>query len=30
CEAVIFAITRPRHITLSSITIDTDEGGLFG
>lgn len=29
CEAVIFAITRPRHITLSSITIDTDEGGLF-
>lgn len=30
CEAVLFAITRPRHITLSSITIDTDEGGLFG
>lgn len=29
CEAVIFAITRPRHITLN-ITVDTDEGGLFG
>lgn len=29
CETVIFAVTRPRHITLSSIIIDTDEGGLF-
>ncbi len=29
CEAVLFAITRPRHITLN-ITVDTDEGGLFG
>lgn len=26
-EAVIFALTRPRHITLS-ITVDADEGGL--
>ncbi|HWD12873.1 SDR family NAD(P)-dependent oxidoreductase [Pseudochrobactrum sp. sp1633] len=29
CEAVMFAVTRPRHITLN-MTIDTDEGGLFG
>ncbi|MGC5703768.1 SDR family NAD(P)-dependent oxidoreductase [Pseudomonas sp. NFXW11] len=28
-EAVIFALTRPRHISLSSIVIDTDSGGLF-
>lgn len=28
-EAVIFALTRPRHISLSSIVIDTDDGGLF-
>ncbi len=26
-EAVLFAITRPRHVTLS-ITVDADEGGL--
>jgi len=26
---VIFALTRPRHISLSSIVIDTDSGGLF-
>lgn len=29
CEAVIFAVTRPRHITLSSIVVDSDSGGLF-
>ncbi|NBF04262.1 SDR family NAD(P)-dependent oxidoreductase [Pseudomonas sp. Fl5BN2] len=28
-EAVVFALTRPRHISLSSIVIDTDDGGLF-
>lgn len=28
CEAVIFAVTRPRHITLN-MTVDADEGGLF-
>ena len=28
-EAVVFALTRPRHISLSSIVIDTDCGGLF-
>ncbi|MGZ0783059.1 SDR family NAD(P)-dependent oxidoreductase [Pseudomonas sp. TKO26] len=28
-EAVVFALTRPRHISLSSIVIDTDSGGLF-
>jgi NADP-dependent 3-hydroxy acid dehydrogenase YdfG len=28
-EAVLFAITRPRHVTLD-ITIDADAGGLFG
>jgi len=27
-EAVLFAVTRPRHVTLN-ITIDTDDGGLF-
>ncbi|WP_274534024.1 MULTISPECIES: hypothetical protein [unclassified Ensifer] len=27
-EAVLFALTRPRHVTLS-ITVDADEGGLF-
>jgi hypothetical protein len=26
---VLFALTRPRHITLS-ITVDADEGGVFG
>ncbi|MGU3574683.1 SDR family oxidoreductase [Brucellaceae bacterium C25G] len=30
CEAVLFAVTRPRHITLSSIVVDSDSGGLFG
>ncbi|MDD0977563.1 SDR family oxidoreductase [Pseudomonas fontis] len=29
-EAVLFALTRPRHVSLSSIVIDSDEGGLFG
>lgn len=28
-ESVIFALTRPRHVTLS-ITVDADEGGVFG
>ncbi|WP_273725883.1 SDR family oxidoreductase [Brucella gallinifaecis] len=28
-ESVLFALTRPRHVTLS-ITVDADEGGLFG
>lgn len=28
-DAVLFAITRPRHVTLD-IVIDADEGGLFG
>lgn len=28
-EAVVFALTRPRHISLSSIVIDTDNGGVF-
>ncbi|WDZ79816.1 SDR family NAD(P)-dependent oxidoreductase (plasmid) [Ensifer adhaerens] len=28
CDAVLFALTRPRHVTLS-ITVDADEGGLF-
>lgn len=28
-ESVLFALTRPRHITLS-ITVDADEGGVFG
>lgn len=27
-EAVLFAITRPRHVTLD-VTIDADDGGLF-
>lgn len=27
-EAVLFAVTRPRHVTLS-IVVDADEGGLF-
>ena len=29
-EAVMFALTRPRHITLSSIVLDADVGGLSG
>lgn len=28
CDAALFALTRPRHVTLS-ITVDADEGGLF-
>lgn len=28
CETVLFALTRPRHVTLS-VTVDADEGGLF-
>lgn len=28
-EAVVFALTRPRHITLASLVIDADAGGLF-
>ncbi len=27
-EAVLFAVTRPRHVTLN-ITIDADDGGLY-
>jgi hypothetical protein len=27
-EAGIYAITRPRHITLATIVIDPDRGGL--
>ncbi|WP_165840790.1 SDR family oxidoreductase [Pseudomonas sp. SDI] len=29
-ETVLFALSRPRHVSLSSIVIDSDEGGLFG
>jgi NADP-dependent 3-hydroxy acid dehydrogenase YdfG len=28
-EAAIFAITRPRHMTLASIVVDPDSGGLY-
>ena len=28
-EASIFALTRPRHVTLSAIVIDPDRGGLY-
>jgi len=28
-EAVIFALTRPRSVTLSSIVLDADKGGIF-
>lgn len=28
-ESVLFALTRPRHVSLS-ITVDADEGGVFG
>ncbi len=28
-EAVIFAITRPRHVTLASLLLDSDTGGLW-
>ncbi len=27
-EAVLFALTRPRHITIASLVIDTDAGGI--
>ena len=28
-EASLFALSRPRHVTLASIVIDPDNGGLF-
>ena len=28
-EAALFAITRPRHVTLASIVVDPDSGGLY-
>jgi len=28
-EAGLFAMSRPRHVTLASIVIDPDQGGLF-
>lgn len=28
-EASLFAISRPRHVTLAAIVIDPDQGGLF-
>ena len=28
-EASLFALSRPRHVTLASIIIDPDQGGLF-
>ena len=28
-EAGIFALTRPRHVTLASLIIDPDKGGTF-
>lgn len=28
-ESVLFALTRPRHVTLASIVIDPDTGGIF-
>ena len=27
-DAVVFAITRPRHITIASLVIDSDSGGI--
>lgn len=27
-EAVLFAVTRPRHVTIASLVIDSDRGGL--
>ena len=27
-EAVVYAITRPRHITIASLVIDSDARGL--
>ena len=29
-EAGLFAMTRPRHVTMASIVLDADEGGMFG
>ena len=28
-EAALFAVSRPRHVTLASIVIDPDQGGMF-
>lgn len=28
-EAALFQISRPRHVTLASIVVDPDQGGLF-
>ena len=28
-ETALFALSRPRNVTLASIIIDSDEGGLF-
>ena len=28
-EAALFAISRPRHVTIASIVVDPDTGGLF-
>lgn len=29
-EAGVFALTRPRHVTMASIVLDADDGGMFG
>jgi short-subunit dehydrogenase len=29
-EAGIYALTRPRHVTMASIVLDSDTGGMFG
>lgn len=29
-EAVVFALTRPRHVTVASLLLDSDSGGLLG
>jgi hypothetical protein len=28
-ETILFALARPRHVTLASIVIDADTGGMF-
>lgn len=28
-EAALFALSRPRHVTLASIVVDPDKGGIF-
>lgn len=28
-EAVLFAVTRPRHVTVASLLLDSDAGGLW-